>query len=161
METENLQRELKKCFNFKKDKFVTFLKVLGSFVITIVRGYMYIYVTFMDVLWHICCSKGACVTQWSYEPCNAWLLKTGHSEEFWQIMIQRRSKWQPTPVFFLWEALNSMKMQKDMTLESVQYATGEEWMPMTNSSRQNEVARPKWKWCSVVDVSQELGKVYD
>ena len=107
----------KKCFNFKKDKFVTFLKVLGNFVITIVRGYMYIYITFMDVLWHISCSKGARVTQWSYEPCNAWLLKTGHSEEFWQIMIQRSSKWQPTPAFFLWEALNSMKMQKDMTLE--------------------------------------------
>ena len=53
----------KKCFNFKKDKFVTFLKVLGNFVITIVRGYMYIYITFMDVLWHISCSKGARVTQ--------------------------------------------------------------------------------------------------
>ena len=43
-----------------------------------------------------------------------------------------------------------MKMQKDMTLEvessrseGVQYATGEEWMPITNSSRQNEVARPE------------------
>ena len=77
METENLQRELKKkCLNLKNDEFVTFLKVLGNFVITIVRGYMYTYITFMNVLWHICCSKGACVTQGSYEPHNSWPLKT-------------------------------------------------------------------------------------
>ena len=41
--------------------------------------------------------------------------------------------------------MNSMKRQKDMTLkdglprwEGVQYATGEEWRAVTNSSRKNE-----------------------
>ena len=29
-------------------------------------------------------------------------------------------------------------------LEGVQYATGEEQMPITNSSRKNEAAGPKW-----------------
>ena len=43
--------------------------------------------------------------------------------------------------------MNSMKRQKDMTLEDepprsegIQYATGEELRAITNSSRQNEVA---------------------
>ena len=35
-------------------------------------------------------------------------------------------------------------------LVGVQYSTGEE---QRNSSRKNEEAGPKWKWCSVVDVS--------
>ena len=38
-------------------------------------------------------------------------------------------------------------------LEGVQYATGEEQRAITNSSRNNEVAGPKQKWRSVVDVS--------
>ena len=45
-----------------------------------------------------------------------------------------------------------MKKQKDMTLEdepsrleSVQYATGEEWRVITNSSRKNEADGPKQK----------------
>ena len=57
---------------------------------------------------------------------------------------------------YLENPMNSMKRQKDMTLEDklprsegVQYATGEEWR---NSSRKNEEAGPKQKWCSVVDV---------
>ena len=36
--------------------------------------------------------------------------------------------------------------------EGIQYATGEEWRAITNSSRKNEAAGPKWKQCSVVDV---------
>ena len=48
---------------------------------------------------------------------------------------------------------DSMKRQKGMTLddeaprsEGVQHATaGEEWKAITNSSRKNEVAGPKWK----------------
>ena len=46
--------------------------------------------------------------------------------------------------------MNSVKMQKDMTLENepprsegVQYATGEERTAITHSSRKNEVAGPK------------------
>ena len=56
--------------------------------------------------------------------------------------------------------MNSMKRKKYMTLEdepprpkSVQYATGEEQRAISNSSRKNEVPGPKWKQCSVVDVS--------
>ena len=62
--------------------------------------------------------------------------------------------------------INSMKRQKDMVpkdkptrLEAVQYATGEEQRAITNSSRENEVAGPKQKRCSVVDVSGGESKV--
>ena len=50
--------------------------------------------------------------------------------------------------------MNSMKRQKDMTLEDepsmsegVQYAAGEE---QRNSFRKNEEAEPKWKGCPIV-----------
>ena len=56
---------------------------------------------------------------------------------------------------FLENPMNSVTRQKDMTPEDepprsvgVQYATGEEWR---NSSRKR--AGPKWKQCSVLDVS--------
>ena len=62
--------------------------------------------------------------------------------------------------------MNSMKRQKDMTLEDeplrlegVQYATRGEWRAITNSSRKNEAAGPKWKQCLVVDVSGDESKV--
>ena len=55
--------------------------------------------------------------------------------------------------------MNSMKRQKDTTpedkplrSEGIQYATGEEWRAIINSSRKNETAGPKGKWCLVVDV---------
>ena len=48
--------------------------------------------------------------------------------------------------------MNIMKRQKNMTLEDkpsrldgVQYATGEEWIAITNSPRKNEEAEPKQK----------------
>ena len=61
-------------------------------------------------------------------------------------------------------SMNYIKRQKDMTSkdeppthtqtpEGVQYATGKECRTVTKSSRKNEVARPKQKLCSVVDVS--------
>ena len=37
--------------------------------------------------------------------------------------------------------------------EGIQYATGEEERAITNRSKKNEAAGPKWKWCSVVGVS--------
>ena len=37
--------------------------------------------------------------------------------------------------------------------EGVQYATGEEWRRTTISTKKNEVAGPKWKQRSVVDLS--------
>ena len=55
---------------------------------------------------------------------------------------------------------------KDMTpedepsrSEGAQYATGEEWRAITNSSRKNDVAGPKENQCSVVDVSGGESKV--
>ena len=54
--------------------------------------------------------------------------------------------------------MNHMKRQNYMTpedeppgSEGVQYSTDEEWRTITNSSIKNETARPKQKWCSVVD----------
>ena len=58
--------------------------------------------------------------------------------------------------------MNSMKKQKDMTAEDeppapraegVHYGSGEEQRAITNSSRKNEVAEPKQKRHSAVDVS--------
>ena len=37
--------------------------------------------------------------------------------------------------------------------EGVRYATRKKWRAITNSSRKNEEARPKWKQCPVVYVS--------
>ena len=39
---------------------------------------------------------------------------------------------------------------------SVQYPTGAE---QRNSSRKKEEAGPKWKWCSIADVSGDESKV--
>ena len=59
-------------------------------------------------------------------------------------------------------SMNYIKRQKEMTPkdephthtpEGIQYATGKECRTVTNSSRKNEVAGPKQKQCSVVDVS--------
>ena len=63
--------------------------------------------------------------------------------------------------------MDSMKRQKDMTpedeppsLEGVQYATGEEWRAIMNSSKKSEVVGPKWEWHSVVDMSGDESKVW-
>ena len=62
--------------------------------------------------------------------------------------------------------MNSLKRQKDMTLEDelprlegIQYATGEEQRAIMNSSRKNETFGIKQKQCSVVDVSGGESKV--
>ena len=59
--------------------------------------------------------------------------------------------------------VNSMKRQKDMTLNDElprsvggQYATGEEWK---NNSRNYEEMEPKQKQCPVVDVTDDGSKV--
>ena len=66
----------------------------------------------------------------------------------------------PLQYSYLGNTLDSKKGQKDIASEDdpprsegVQYATGEEWRAVTNSSRKNEVAGPKQKLHSVVDVS--------
>ena len=43
--------------------------------------------------------------------------------------------------------------------EDIQYAIGEEQKAITNISRKNEAAGPKWKQCSVVDMSGSESKV--
>ena len=43
--------------------------------------------------------------------------------------------------------------------EDIQIAPGEEWRAFTNSYRKNEVAGPKQKWPSVVDVSGNERKI--
>ena len=62
--------------------------------------------------------------------------------------------------------MNSMKRQKDITLENeslgsegVQYATGEEQRAITNSSRKKEAAGSKQKRRSGVDVSGGKTKI--
>ena len=44
--------------------------------------------------------------------------------------------------------------------EGVQYATGEKWRAITNSSRKNEAVGPKQKLCSDVDVSGGESQVW-
>ena len=62
--------------------------------------------------------------------------------------------------------MENMKRHKDRMpeyepprLEGVQYATGEEWRAVTNSSRKNEAARSKQEQHSPVDVSGGESKV--
>ena len=61
----------------------------------------------------------------------------------------------------------SLKRQRYMTLEdepswleSVQYATGEKQMAITNSFRKKEVDGPKGKWCLFVDMPGDERKVW-
>ena len=58
--------------------------------------------------------------------------------------------------------MNSMKMQKDMTLKDelptsvgAQYTIGEKWR---NNSRKNEEMEPKQKQCPVADVTDDGSK---
>ena len=67
-------------------------------------------------------------------------------------MVYRRREWQPLQYSCWKNPKNSMKRQKDMTLEDepnrsegVQYAAGNGQMAIINSSRKNEVADPKMK----------------
>ena len=91
----------------------------------------------------------------------------GHSEEFWQNVVPWRRKWQPTPIILPGEPHGQYEKAKKTghwkrslpRLEGVQYATGGGWRSITNSSRKKEVAGPKWKWCSAVDVSGGESKV--
>ena len=62
--------------------------------------------------------------------------------------------------------MNSIKGEKYMTpkdeshrSEGIQYVTGEQWRATTNSHQKNEVAGPKQKRCSVVDVSADGSKI--
>ena len=74
-------------------------------------------------------------------------------------MVHWRRKWQPTPAFLPGERHEEYEKAKGRTSEDehsrsegVQYTPGEEQRAITYSSRKNEVAGPKRKWSSVVDV---------
>ena len=112
--------------------------------------------------------------------------QTDHCIEFWQNVVHQRSGNRlqhsclenPTDSMKrlkdIWlqyscleNSIYSMKRQNDMTLENeaprlegVHYPTGEEWRAITNSSRKNEAAGPKWKWHTVVDISGGESKVW-
>ena len=80
--------------------------------------------------------------------------RAGHGEEFWQNVVHWRREWQTTSVFLPWEPMNSMKRQKDRTLQDelprsvgAQYATGDQWR---NNSRKTEGMEPKQKQHPVV-----------
>ena len=58
-------------------------------------------------------------------------------------------------------SMDSMKRQKDMALESEPLVrVGVEWRAITNSSRKNEAAGPKWKQRSFLGVSGGESKVW-
>ena len=92
----------------------------------------------------------------------------GHSEEFWHNMVHWRRKMPTHSNSLVWRApwtiwkgkkIWHWKMSPHRS-EGVQYATGEEQRAITNNSRKNEVAGPKQKWHSVVDVSGGESKVW-
>ena len=63
---------------------------------------------------------------------------------------------QKIPIVVSQEPHQQYERQKDITPEDESQGgkiIGEERKAITNSSRKNEVAGPKQKWCSVVDVS--------
>ena len=96
----------------------------------------------------------------------------GH-QDGWVIVKSSDKTWsaggrngKPLQYSCLENPMNNMKRQKERTLkdesprsEGVQYATGEEWRAITNSSRKNEVAGPKKKQHLAVDGSSGESKV--
>ena len=99
------------------------------------------------------CGQGACITQWSYEN-KTWSTGWGNGNALQYSCLEN--------------SMNSMKRQKDTITgrwppqkrpKGVQYATGEEWRTITNSSRNNEADGPKQKQCSFTDVSGGESKV--
>ena len=75
--------------------------------------------------------------------------QTGHSGEFWQNVVHRK-EWQLTPVFLpqkSHEQYEKAKRYDTRRWALGPYATEEE---QRDTSRKNEAAGEKWKWCSVI-----------
>ena len=99
-----------------------------------------------------CHGKGTCnsVKLWAM-PCRA--SQDGRAiVESWQIAVKWRRDGRPPQASCLKNPMNSVKRQKDMTLEGerprsegVQYELREERRAVTRSSRKDEAAEPKWK----------------
>ena len=88
----------------------------------------------------------------------------GLSVEFWQNVVNWWRELEITPVFFPQEPHEHYEKAKVMTVEDevpwlvgVQYATGE---GQDSTSRKNEEAEPKRKWCSGVVLSHGESKVW-
>ena len=107
-----------------------------------------------------CCGESAFIT---YETISQSLqghpIQMCHSEEIWKKhgpaeegMANYSSKFTMRTSWPVWKLKKIWHWK--MRFEFVQYATVEEQMVITlnNSSRKNEVAGPKWKWHSVMDV---------
>ena len=86
-----------------------------------------------------------------------------------QVMVERSDRmWstregngKPLQYSCLENTMNTMKIQKDMTLkpprsEGAQNVTGDEWR---NNSRKNEAMKPKQKQHLIVDVTGDGSKV--
>ena len=126
---------------------------------------------------------GCCIKSWGRHTSSSWITTLSwrrglpNSMQLWatpcrvtqdrQVIVKSSDKtWfagerngKPLHYSYHTNLMNSMKRQKDMTLqnesprsEGVQYATGVKWRAIMNSSRKNEVTGPKQKQCSVVDV---------
>ena len=79
-------------------------------------------------------------------------------------MVHWRRKWQSTPLFLLQESYEQDEKAKGYDTGRwapiSEDATGEEQRAITNSSRKNEVAEPKQKRHSVVNMSDGESKIY-
>ena len=93
---------------------------------------------------------------------DGWIIVEGSDN-----VVHWRRGWQTTPVFLLWEPHE--QDEKARRYGNGRWATQvgrrSVWCwgrvrAITNSSRKNEVAGPKWKWRSVVDVSGGESKVW-
>ena len=94
--------------------------------------------------------KGACATQWSYEPCQAGPLKMGQVKSFDKMWSSREGNGNPPQYSCLENPKDIVKRQKYVILEDeplrlqgVQHATGEEQRVITNSSSKNEISWAK------------------
>ena len=110
----------------------------------------------------------ACITQWSYEPCYArppkldgsqWRVLTRHGPLEKEMATNSSILTWRTP----WTVWKDKKIWRQKISpprsEGVQYAPGEEWRAIANSSSKNEATGPKQKWCSAMDVSGGESKV--
>ena len=103
-----------------------------------------------------------CLTQCKYKPCLEGPSKTNRS--WWRTWSTVEENDKPLQYACTENPMNSMRIQKDMTLKdelprsvASQYVTGDQWR---NNSRNNEEIEPKWKQHPVVDVTGDGSKVW-
>ena len=112
--------------------------------------------------------RGLCMLGNLYQKINKlkfiWI--KGDWSHFW-IPNNWRKEWQATLLFLPGEPHGQYEKAESHDtrrwaprLEGVQCAMEEEWREITNSSRKNETAEPRLKWCSAVDVSCSESKVW-